>query len=269
FAAEKKGSRDESGELQEVIHVSANPKYGSEKKGAPTAYFLVAAPERVRVNCDLRHVDVVLCCDPKAFTHDNPLKGIVDGGAFVWESEETPEKAWQQIPPHLRQSIIDKKLRLFILPGFDIAKKATPRPELQLRMQGNAFLGAFFKVSSLLEKFEVGDERFRKIVHAQYVKKFGRFGDAVVESNMEVMIQGGERIQEVPYGPVDAPDLSAMRGEVLMPLSGCETGCRSGSCPPPEGQPERPSMYKLKTFDDEFRAGLGDNQPASPLAAVG
>ncbi|MFP6888031.1 MAG: 2-oxoacid:acceptor oxidoreductase family protein, partial [Opitutales bacterium] len=171
FAAERDGARDDDGELKEVIHISANPKYGSEKKGAPTEYFLVAAPERVRVNCDLQHVNVVLCCDPKAFTHINPLHGIVDGGAFVWESDESPEKAWQQIPQHLRQTIIDKKLSLFILPGFDIAKKATSRPELQLRMQGNAFLGAFFKVSSLLENFEVEQERFRKIVHAQYVKK--------------------------------------------------------------------------------------------------
>ena len=60
---------DELGNPKEIIHISANPKYGSEKKGAPTSYFMVAAPERVRVNCDLRHVNVVLCCDPKAFTH--------------------------------------------------------------------------------------------------------------------------------------------------------------------------------------------------------
>ena len=63
---------DEFGNPKEIIHVSANPKYGSEKKGAPTSYFMVAAPERIRVNCDLRHVTVVLCCDPKAFTHTNP-----------------------------------------------------------------------------------------------------------------------------------------------------------------------------------------------------
>src|SRR5208337_4619981 len=41
---------DEFGNPKEIIHVSSNPKYCSEKKGAPTAYFLVAAPERIRVN---------------------------------------------------------------------------------------------------------------------------------------------------------------------------------------------------------------------------
>src|SRR5690606_16075997 len=97
--AEERNVRDARGNLGEVIHVSANPKYGSEKKGAPTAFFLVAGPERVRVNCDLRHVNVVLCCDPKAFTHINPLEGLVEGGVFVWESHETPERAWERIPP--------------------------------------------------------------------------------------------------------------------------------------------------------------------------
>src|SRR5438874_1445047 len=76
---------DELGNPKEIIHVSANPKYGSEKKGAPTAYFMVAAPERIRVNCDLRHVTVVLCCDPKAFTHTNPLDGMSEGGCLVGE----------------------------------------------------------------------------------------------------------------------------------------------------------------------------------------
>ncbi|MGH7227365.1 MAG: 2-oxoacid:acceptor oxidoreductase family protein, partial [Gemmataceae bacterium] len=85
---ERDGLTDELGNPKEVIHVSANPKYGSEKKGAPTSYFMVAAKERIRVNCDLRHVTVVLCCDPKAFTHTNPLDGIQEGGCLLWESDE-------------------------------------------------------------------------------------------------------------------------------------------------------------------------------------
>ena len=100
---------DEFGNPKEIIHVSANPKYGSEKKGAPTAYFMVAAPERIRVNCDLRHVTVVLCCDPKAFTHCNPLDGMSEGGCLIWESDETGEEAWERLPLWARQQIVDKK----------------------------------------------------------------------------------------------------------------------------------------------------------------
>jgi len=258
---------DELGRPKEVLHVSANPRYGSEKKGAPTAYFLVVAPQRVRVNCDLHHVDVVLCCDPKAFTHTNPLAGLNEGGTFVWESEEDPETVWQRIPNHYRQEIIEKKIRIFTLPGFRIARDATDREDLQLRMQGNAFLGAFFKVSGILEDYEVSDKRFREIVKNQYEKKFGRFGDEVVESNMTVMTKGFELVQDVPPGEVEASDRSSMREPALAACDSCSVDLSWQS--PKEGQTVHIPLAQISNFDKEFRAGLGYDQPASPLAAVG
>ena len=209
---------DDLGNPKEVIHVSANPKYGSEKKGAPTSYFMVAAKDRIRVNCDLRHVTTVLCCDPKAFTHTNPLDGMQEGGSFVWESDEEGEQAWERLPQWARKQIIEKNIRVFTLPGFAIAKKATDRGDLQLRMQGNAFLGAFFRVSPLLKDFGITQEQYRDVVHKQYVKKFGKLGDAVVQSNMEVMMQGFEQVKEIEIGALAAADRSSLRGQALLPI---------------------------------------------------
>jgi pyruvate-ferredoxin/flavodoxin oxidoreductase len=262
---------DELGNPKEIIHVSANPKYGSEKKGAPTAYFMVAAPERIRVNCDLRHVTVVLCCDPKAFTHTNPLEGLSEGGCLLWESNEEGEQAWERLPLWARKQIIDKRIRVFTLPGFDIARKATDRSDLQLRMQGNAFLGGFFAVSPLLAEFRITREQFREVVRRQYVKKFGRLGDAVVNANMEVMTQGFERVREIRIGELAAPDRSTLRGQALLPVgdggNGHSCGCRSHSIP--EGQAARTPVTRIASFDAEFRSSYGYNQPASPLASVG
>jgi len=264
---------DRLGNPKEIIHVSANPKYGSEKKGAPTAYFLVAAPERIRVNCDLRHVTVVLCCDPKAFTHTNPLAGMANGGCLVWESDEAGEAAWERLPLWARKQVIDQNIRVFTLPGFQIARTATDRPDLQLRMQGNAFLGAFFAVSPLLVEFGITQQQFREVVHKQYVKKFGQLGEAVVKSNMEVMTQGFERVQEIRVGEIEAKDRSSLRGEALLPTvcgdngDSCHFGCRS--VPLPAGQAERTPVTRIATFDAEFRSGFGYNQPSSALASVG
>lgn len=264
---------DDFGNPREIIHVSANPKYGSEKKGAPTAYFMVAAPERIRVNCDLRHVTVVLCCDPKAFTHTNPLDGMTEGGCLVWESEEEGEQAWERLPLWARRQILEKHIRVFTLPGFQIARKATDRADLQLRMQGNAFLGAFFAVSPLLADFRITREQFHDVVHKQYLKKFGRLGEAVVNSNMEVMTQGFERVREICAGGMSAPDRSTLRGEALLPLvhdltaESCHVGCRS--VPVPVEQHQRTPVTQVATFNAEFRAGLGYNQPSSAYASVG
>jgi len=245
---------DEFDNPKEIIHVSANPKYGSEKKGAPTSYFMIAAPERIRVNCDLRHVNVVLCCDPKAFTHTNPLDGMAQGGSLVWESDEEGEQAWERLPLWARKQIIDKGIRVFTLPGFKIAREATDRGDLQLRMQGNAFLGAFFRVSSLLEEFKITPEQFRDAVHKQYVKKFGKLGDAVVNSNMTVMTKGFELVREIKVGELSAADRSTLRGKALLPVIGgvgapidegnCGSGCRS--YPVPGGQAARTPLTSVR-----------------------
>jgi pyruvate-ferredoxin/flavodoxin oxidoreductase len=258
YVAKRDKVVDENGEPKEIVHISANPKYGSEKKGAPTNYFLVAAPERIRVNCDLRHVNVVLCCDPKIFLHTNPLKGLERGGAFVWESNETPEVAWQRIPKSSRKEIIEKDIKVYILDGFAIAKQATHREDLQTRMQGNAFLGAFFRVSPFLKDYRIPEDEFRAAVRKQYEKKFGRFGNAVVESNMTVMQAGFDQVRPVPHGDVDAPDKSSFVGNVILPASVPGNG---------NGHKQAP-LFRKSSFDAEFR---GDNydQPASAYASVG
>ncbi len=276
FISEANPAYDEAGDLIEKLYVMANPKYGSEKKGAPTNYYLTVAPSVIKVNCELNHVDVVLCCDPKAFTHTNPLEGLKKGGSLVWESSDTPETAWQRIPAKYRQFVAENNIRVFILPGFDIARKATTQPELQLRMQGNSFLGAFFKVSPFLQTFDISEEQFEKVVRKQYEKKFGRFGAAVVESNMTVMNEGFGRVVEIEYGAAGDPDRSSMRNPLLAPLgdhqmiptAGCgASGC--GSIPVPAAQPARAPFQTLAKFDSEFRAGFAYHQPAGAFASVG
>ncbi|MDJ0841152.1 MAG: 2-oxoacid:acceptor oxidoreductase family protein [Acidobacteriota bacterium] len=264
YIAQKFGRMDAYGKPEEVIHISANPKYGSEKKGAPTSYFLVAAPERVRVNCDLKDVDVVLCCDPKAFLHTNPLEGLRKGGAFVWESHcEDPAEAWRYIPIRFRREIITQKIQIYILPGFKIAREATDRGDLQTRMQGNSFLGAFFSVSPFLTEYAIPEEAFQEVVRKQYDKKFGRFGNEVIESNMKVMLRGFSEVREVPHGTVDDLDYSSFSDPVLSPhtlLLNDESE---------EIDDKTPPIFRRDTFDAEFRAGLGYHQPSSALASVG
>jgi len=273
--SERKPLTDAAGGPKEHLYVMANPKYGSEKKGAPTNYYLTVAPERIKVNCELNHVDVVLCCDPKAFTHTNPLEGLKKGGSFVWESSDSPETAWQRIPAAHRRFVAENNIRVFILPGFEIARAATERPDLQLRMQGNSFLGAFFKVSPFLTDFGISEEEFHDTVEHQYRKKFGRFGDAVVESNMKVMAEGFSRVQEIEYGREVDPDRSSMRNppirpavaEPLIPTAGCGAAC--GGVPAPASQTPRYAVQTTAKFDTEFRAGLGYHQPSGAFASVG
>ena len=275
--SERNPSYDDLGQLEDKLFIMANPKYGSEKKGAPTNYFLTVAPERILVNCELNHVVVVRCCDPIAFSHSIPLEGLNKGGSLVWESSESPETARERIPAHHRAFIKENNIRVFILPGFDIARDATSRADLQLRMQGNSFLGAFFRVSSFLKDHNIGEEEYHQIVHDQYEKKFGRFGKAVVESNMKVMLGGFERVVEIQHGEIEDADTSSMRNPMLAPHTASDiempgpAGCASSGCPScaMPGAQGRAPFQTMEKFDSEFRNELGYHQPAGAFASVG
>jgi pyruvate-ferredoxin/flavodoxin oxidoreductase len=63
------------------LQVKANPRYGSEKKGQPTTFYATLSPEPVRLNCELRQVDVVLSPDPNVFRHSDPLAGLAEAAS--------------------------------------------------------------------------------------------------------------------------------------------------------------------------------------------
>ena len=132
------------------MNVKSNPKYGSEKKGQPTTFYAVFAHEPIRVNCELKQVDVVLSPDPNVFRHSNPLAGLAKGGVFVVQNDLPPAELWASFPTWAQKAIRERGIRVFHLDAFAIAKAETDVADLQFRMQGAAFQGAFFKASPVV-----------------------------------------------------------------------------------------------------------------------
>jgi len=191
-------------------HIKANPKYGSEKKGQPTTYYLSAAPEPIRVNCEYFYVDVVLSPDPNVFQHTNALAGLKEGGVFIIQSERTtPEAVWADIPPAFQKIIIDKKIKVFAIDGFKIAREEATDPDLQLRMQGIAFQGAFFAASPVMEQAGLDEARLLEAIRSQLQSKFGAKGARVVEDNMRVVKRGSDEMIHVPAFEITEPTAAA------------------------------------------------------------
>jgi pyruvate-ferredoxin/flavodoxin oxidoreductase len=177
------------------LHVKANPKYGSEKKGHPTTFFAVLAPEPVRVNGELRQVNVVLAPDPNVFRHSDPLSGLAEGGVFVIQSER-PEALWQSLPPTAQQAIRKRRIRLHAVDAFRIASEEASEPELRYRMQGAAFMGAFFQASGLLGLHALDEGRLFAGIERQLRAKFGHLGERVVAENLRVIRRGFDEVRE-------------------------------------------------------------------------
>ncbi|MGE5384429.1 MAG: 2-oxoacid:acceptor oxidoreductase family protein [Betaproteobacteria bacterium] len=176
--------------------IKANPKYGSEKKGQPTTYYLSAAPEPIRVNCEYLYVDVVLSPDPQVFGHSNPLSGLKKGGTFIIQSN-LGEETWAAFPVWAQKFIVDNDIRVFYIDAFQIAREEAGSPELQLRMQGNCFQGSFFAASQVMANANLTEETLFKAIEAQLLYKFGGKGKAVVDNNLRVVRRGFTELVEI------------------------------------------------------------------------
>ncbi len=199
--------------------IKANPKYGSEKKGQPTTYYLAAAPEPIRINCEYYFVDVVLSPDPNVFKHTNALAGLKKGGVFIIQSDKKkPEEVWGDIPKPYQKIIIDNNIRIFYIDGFNIAREEATDPELQLRMQGIAFQGAFFAASPLMEKAGLTDAELLKAIEDQLQYKFGGKGQRVVDDNMRVVKRGFDEVHEIKEKVFGAGHEEKENGQALLPI---------------------------------------------------
>ena len=198
--------------------IKANPKYGSEKKGQPTTYYLSAAPEPIPLNCEYTYVDVVLSPDPNVFHHSNPLAGLKKGGVFIIQSSlGTAEAVWASFPAQAQRFIIDSDIRVFYVDGFAIAREEATDPELQFRMQGNAFQGAFFAGSPLMERVGFSEEGLFAAIEGQLRDKFGKKGERVVADNLRVVRRGFDEAVEITDKTVTA-SVQAKRKAMQLPV---------------------------------------------------
>jgi pyruvate-ferredoxin/flavodoxin oxidoreductase len=199
--------------------IKANPKYGSEKKGQPTTYYLAAAPEPIKINCEYFFVDVVLSPDPNVFKHTNALAGLKRGGCFIIQSDyDKPEKVWANIPVPYQKVIIEQDIHIFYIDGFKIAREEATDPELQLRMQGIAFQGAFFAASPLMQKANLNDAELLKAIEDQLLHKFGSKGQRVVDDNMRVVKRGFDEVREIKVKELSTESTEKVNGKPVLPL---------------------------------------------------
>jgi pyruvate-ferredoxin/flavodoxin oxidoreductase len=243
-------------------HIKANPKYGSEKKGQPTSYYLSAAPEPIRINCEYFYVDVVLSPDPNVFGHTNALAGLKEGGVLVMQSDAaSPDEFWYAIPMRYRKQIVENDTRVFYLDAFRIAKDEATDPELQLRMQGIAFQGAFFATSPLLEKHGLSEEKLLDAIRDQLQHKFGSKGARVVEDNMRVVRRGFEEITEVTDKHLEErPDAKAGGNTLPVPVMVKRQ---------PESESPSSDIHRFwAQTGSMYASGQGEQVPADPFMSM-
>jgi len=185
--------------------VQAYPKYGSEKKGLPTTYYLTIADSHIFTHSELARVDLVVLNDTNAVFSGNPLKGLVEGGAIFMQSPYTnPADVWARMPLEHQNFIRTKNLRVYYIDMVKIAREVASLADLEMRMQGIVLLGAFLKLTPYAQTSGMTNEQVYAGVEKALTKYFGKRGGQVVQDNLTCVKRGYEEMQEVPREMIHA-----------------------------------------------------------------
>jgi pyruvate-ferredoxin/flavodoxin oxidoreductase len=188
------------------MDVQAYPKYGSEKKGLPTTYYLTIAKEHIRVHSELEHVEFIPLNDVNAFNLENPLAGLSQNGMVFVQSQKTePAEVWKAIPAWAKKELVQKNARLLALDTVAIAREVSSLADLQQRMQGIVLLGVFLRVTPFQTEHSISDEVLFKGVEKSLRKYFGKRGEQVVQDNLKAVSRGFREVIEIPREVMTLP----------------------------------------------------------------
>jgi pyruvate-ferredoxin/flavodoxin oxidoreductase len=199
------------------LHAQAFPKYGSEKKGLPTSYYLTLAPEPIRLHAELKDVEFVAVQDPNAFFNIDPLEGLRSGGTIYLQTTLPADQAWSSLPAAARAAIRERKLRVFTLDALRIARESSSRADLEFRMQGIALLGAFLRLTPFREAARLSDQELFTSLETVLVKYFGKRGQQVVADNVAVARRGYKKVTEIVLSAEERASPVPKRQDRLVP----------------------------------------------------
>ena len=190
------------------LRVQAYPRYGSEKKGLPTTYFLTIAEGPIRTHAELDQVDFVPLHDVAAFDQGDPLRGLVDGGiVFVQTALTDPKAIWSAIPEDVRLRIIARRISVAALDTAGLARRHSPRADLEVRMQGIALVGVFLRLTPFAARAGLDKARLMDEVGERLGRFFGKRGSSVVDANLAVIREAYDGVIDVTCAIKDEIDV--------------------------------------------------------------
>jgi len=185
--------------------VQAYPKYGSEKKGLPTTYYLTIGDSHIMMHSELEHIDLLCVNDVTAMLSPITLEGLQTGGSIFMQSPHAdPVKVWNYIPKHVQQIIRHKKYRLYFCDMVKIAREMASEADLQMRMQGIVLLGAFLKLTPYAKESDMNEDQVYEGVEKALTKYFGKRGARVVQDNLNCVKRGYKEMQEIHPAIINA-----------------------------------------------------------------
>ena len=149
--------------------------YDSRKSGTVTISHLRFGPQPVRAPylIEANQANFVACHQFNFLEKFEMLKYAKTGGVFLLNSLYGPDKIWDELPIEVQRQLVEKKLKFYVINGYDVAEKTGMGGRMNTIMQT-----AFFAISGILPR----EQAIAEIKHA-IEKTYGKRGEAVVQKN--------------------------------------------------------------------------------------
>jgi pyruvate-ferredoxin/flavodoxin oxidoreductase len=195
--------------------------YDSKKSGTVTISHLRFGPKPIRAPylIELNQANFVACHQFNFLERVDMLKYARTGATFLLNSLYGPDGVWDQLPVEVQKDILEKKLKFYVINGYEVAEKTGMGGRMNTIMQT-----AFFAISGILPREDAIAE-IKKAIE----KTYGKRGEAVVKKNFDAVDSTLENLHEVkvPAGitskmtrrlpvPAEAPEfVRDVLGEII------------------------------------------------------
>jgi pyruvate-ferredoxin/flavodoxin oxidoreductase len=169
--------------------------YDSKKSGAITISHLRFGPRPIRSPYLIRSANFI-GCHSFAFLEKYDVLGYSrQGGVLLLNAPFAAEQVWDNLPKDVRRQIQQKKLKVYTIDAYQVARDAGMGSRINTIMQT-----CFFAISGVLPREEA-------ITHIKQSiqRTYGKKGEAVVQKNFAAVEQTLEHLHqlEVPTAPVE------------------------------------------------------------------
>ncbi|MBE2182231.1 MAG: pyruvate:ferredoxin (flavodoxin) oxidoreductase [Anaerolineae bacterium] len=177
--------------------------YDSKKSGSMTVSHLRFGPNPIRSPYLITEANFVACHQPTFLDRFDMLREAVPGGVFLLNSVYGPKDIWRRLPRAVQEEIVSKKLRLFVIDAYKVAKASGMGGRINTVMQV-----CFFAISGVLPR----EDAISAIKHS-IEKTYGRKGEEVVARNLRAVDDTIENLFEVAI-----PEVIFSEVEMIPPV---------------------------------------------------
>ncbi len=161
--------------------------YDSKKSGAITISHLRFGPRPVHAPYLIQHANFVACHQFQFLDKYDVLEYATPGAVFLLNAPYEADAVWEHIPAEVQKTILDKKLKFFVIDAAKVARDTGMGGRINTIMQT-----CFFAISGVLPREEAID-KIKSSIQKTYSKK----GDEIVRRNWAAVDATLDNLHEV------------------------------------------------------------------------